>query len=162
MKMLWRVDSLVVMVSCFPCTRRTVQLMNEFSFLPGSTGHSSLQCYFCYEATEVQNCKQVKECSEESRGCKTVTLSVNTGYPFVSGEELVTRDCARSCFQSDPNALGQENQVFCCKGNLCNHLYELYANYTDHSPNYSSSIMKRGLSGGLIPCLALLCLGLLI
>ncbi|XP_066434999.1 ly6/PLAUR domain-containing protein 2-like [Eleutherodactylus coqui] len=116
----------------------------------------SLHCYFCYEGSEVQKCNQIKECPEESRVCKTVTFSPNTGYPFVSGEEIVTRDCAQSCFPSDPNALGQEDQVYCCVGNLCNNLYERYTNYTGH--NNSPGISR--ISGGLIPCLVILSLWL--
>ncbi|XP_056379014.1 secreted Ly-6/uPAR-related protein 1-like [Hyla sarda] len=117
----------------------------------------SLQCYFCYEETEVQNCNQVKNCPEEAKGCRTITHSSNTGYPFVSGEELVTRDCAQSCFQSDPDALGQENRVYCCRGNLCNNLYEVFANKTGHT-NHSPGTMK----GGLLPGLALLTLRLFV
>ncbi|XP_075117446.1 secreted Ly-6/uPAR-related protein 1-like [Leptodactylus fuscus] len=120
----------------------------------------SLQCYFCYEATQVQNCNQIKDCPEEAKGCKTVTASPNTGYPFVSGVELVTRDCADNCFQSDFGALGQENMVYCCQGNLCNHLYELYTNFTGHTPNNSDGLLMGGVSLGLITSLALLSLGL--
>ncbi|XP_044151187.1 secreted Ly-6/uPAR-related protein 1-like isoform X1 [Bufo gargarizans] len=122
----------------------------------------SLQCYFCYEMTEVQSCNQIKECPQEAKGCKTVTMSPNTGYPFVSGNELVTRDCATNCFQSDSNSLGEESQVYCCKGDLCNQLYELYVNYTSQSLNSSPSIMKGGTYGGFIPGLALLSLGLFV
>ncbi|XP_075172085.1 secreted Ly-6/uPAR-related protein 1-like [Anomaloglossus baeobatrachus] len=122
----------------------------------------SLQCYFCYEATEVQSCNQVKDCSEDAKGCKTVTLSPNSGYPFVSGEELVTRDCAVNCFQSDPNALGQEYRVHCCQGNLCNNLYELSTNHSGHSPDNSASLMAGGICGAVLPVLALASLGLFI
>ncbi|XP_073536046.1 secreted Ly-6/uPAR-related protein 1-like [Phyllobates terribilis] len=122
----------------------------------------SLQCYFCYEASEVQNCNQVKNCSEDDRGCKTVTMSPNTGYPFVLGEEMVTRDCAETCFQSDPDVLGQESRVYCCQGNLCNHLYELYTNHTGYLQNNSPSIVKGGTYSGLAPALALTSLGLFI
>ncbi|XP_069585100.1 secreted Ly-6/uPAR-related protein 1-like [Ranitomeya imitator] len=121
-----------------------------------------LQCYFCYEATEVQNCNLVKDCSEDDRGCKTVTMSPDTGYPFVSGEEMVTRDCAKSCFQSDPNFLGQESSVYCCIGNLCNHLYEMFTNQTGHLPNNSPRIMAGGIYIGLVAALALTSLGLFI
>ncbi|XP_069815892.1 secreted Ly-6/uPAR-related protein 1-like [Dendropsophus ebraccatus] len=125
----------------------------------------SFQCYFCYEASEVQNCNQVKDCPATAKGCKTMTVSPNTGYPFVSGQELVTRDCADKCYQTDNDALGLQNQLFCCEGNLCNKLYEIVANLsttTTTTTSDSPTVMVGGLYRGLIPCLALLTLLLLL
>ncbi|XP_072010698.1 uncharacterized protein [Engystomops pustulosus] len=116
-----------------------------------------LQCYFCYEATQVQNCNLIRDCPADAKGCKTMTLSPNTGYPFISGDELVTRDCASSCFQSDPNSLGAQHSVYCCQENLCNNLYEVFSNLTSGD---SPSIMRSGVYRGLLPSLATLCLRL--
>ncbi|XP_075067711.1 ly6/PLAUR domain-containing protein 2-like [Mixophyes fleayi] len=120
----------------------------------------SLQCYFCYEPTEVQNCNEIKTCSVDTPGCKTVTVSPNTGYPFVSGEEMVIRDCAKTCFQTDQDALGQEYEVYCCNGNLCNQLYELAANSS--VPNASSDITKSRRYGALVLCIVIVSTVLLI
>ncbi|XP_053323900.1 ly6/PLAUR domain-containing protein 2-like [Spea bombifrons] len=79
----------------------------------------SLQCYFCYEAIESKNCRALKNCSEGLGFCKTTVHSPDLGFPF-TGEELITRDCAKSCEQSDPNTMGETRPVFCCNIDACN------------------------------------------
>ncbi|KAM9308793.1 secreted Ly-6/uPAR-related protein 1-like [Gastrophryne carolinensis] len=80
----------------------------------------TIQCYFCYQPTPVQYCLNVKTCDAGIESCKTVTQGSDTGYPFASDDVLVTRDCAQECTDSDMEALGTDQQTFCCMGSLCN------------------------------------------
>ncbi|XP_075437602.1 ly6/PLAUR domain-containing protein 2-like [Ascaphus truei] len=89
----------------------------------------SLSCYLCQSQTESRDCIDIKNCTEGFKICKTTVYSPDIGYPF-QGNELVVRDCAHTCIESDPNTLGQSRPVFCCTTDLCNNR----GLYTSNSP----------------------------
>ncbi|XP_053569192.1 secreted Ly-6/uPAR-related protein 1 [Bombina bombina] len=78
-----------------------------------------LQCYVCTSPTENRQCRDVQVCSQETKGCKTTSFSSESGYPF-HGDETVVRECAKTCFPSNPDDLGADRTVHCCSADLCN------------------------------------------
>ncbi|KAM5157980.1 secreted Ly-6/uPAR-related protein 1-like [Mantella aurantiaca] len=113
-----------------------------------ATSENVTQCYFCYNPTEFQYCNEIKTCRDSFDYCRTVTLSQQTGFPFIIEQLVVTRDCVKSCENSDLEDLGSETEVYCCKGNLCNSRYEFIYNLTNTgAPTFQP---RSGVYGGAV------------
>ncbi|XP_068091111.1 secreted Ly-6/uPAR-related protein 1-like [Hyperolius riggenbachi] len=144
-------------VTCLLVSALLLQLGADADATENTTASLPMQCFFCYEPTEVLNCNEVKTCSPDITGCKTVVLGSNTGYPYADSNVKVTRDCARTCFKSDPEELGQETQTICCTGTLCNQLFELMVGLG----NNSSPALQTACYHGLV-IMAISLLGILL
>ncbi|XP_077349850.1 secreted Ly-6/uPAR-related protein 1-like [Lithobates pipiens] len=114
-----------------------------------ASAENQIQCYFCYNPTDVHSCNLIKTCPVNYTFCRTVKLSPNMGFPYTSSTFMVTRDCVENCQNSDMGELGSEAEVYCCKGNLCNNQYGVVPPCANHQGASTYHLQSRAY-GGLI------------
>nr|XP_033788662.1 ly6/PLAUR domain-containing protein 2-like [Geotrypetes seraphini] len=79
----------------------------------------SLECYYCPSAVPSAECTEVVNCTKNEPMCKTKVTDSDFGFPF-QGTEHVTRGCAKQCFPSSLDTIGDANPIFCCNSDRCN------------------------------------------